>query len=216
MHIKRKTLPKFWPVSKEGTKYVAVAKHDPYNSIPLIVLVRDVIKIVKNRKELKKILNNKSILVNDKLVKEPNYPLCLFDSLSFPTIKKHYRVILKDKKYSLEEIAEKEVPIRIYKVINKRKLNKNRLQINFNNGKNIISSEKIKVGDFASIDNSKNKILKIIPLERGVKVIVVKGKHLGQIGKIKSVETSGDNTVATISSHSEDIQVNVKNIFALE
>ena len=88
MHIKRKTIPNFWPVKKTGTKYIAVADHNKNSAMPLIIALRDVLKIVKNKKELKELLYNKKVIINNKVINETNYPISLFDSLVFPTIKK--------------------------------------------------------------------------------------------------------------------------------
>ena len=56
MHIKRKTIGNFWPVQRTGTKWMAVPSHDQRSSMPLVGVVRDVLEIVKSKKELKKLL----------------------------------------------------------------------------------------------------------------------------------------------------------------
>ena len=61
MHIKRKTMPKFWPVARTGSKYMAVPSHEQRSSVPLIMVIRDMLKLVKNKKELKKVMNEKKI-----------------------------------------------------------------------------------------------------------------------------------------------------------
>ena len=57
MHIKRKNIGKFWPVPRKGTKYLAVPSHNNSESISLVVVIRDVLKLVRNKKELKRLLN---------------------------------------------------------------------------------------------------------------------------------------------------------------
>ena len=42
MYLKRNCIGKFWPVPRKGTKYQAVATHDKNESIPLIVVARDI------------------------------------------------------------------------------------------------------------------------------------------------------------------------------
>ena len=56
MHIKRKTIGNFWPVPRTGTKYMAVPSHEENNSLSLILVIRDVLKLVKTKKELKKVI----------------------------------------------------------------------------------------------------------------------------------------------------------------
>jgi small subunit ribosomal protein S4e len=215
MHIKRKTIPNFWPIQRSGSKYMAVPTHNQAVSMPMIIVLRDILKLVKTKKELKKIVNEKKINVNGKAVKELNYPLSLFDTLSMPSVKKSYRAVLASKRMSFEEIKESEAGTRVYKVIGKKTLPGKKVQINLNNGKNLLTSEKISSGDFVEIDNLKNKILKIIPLAKETKVIAIAGKHMGKSGKIKEIVTEGGNTIAKIKTDKEEISANVKNLFAL-
>ena len=214
MHIKRKTIPTFWPISRTGTKYMAVSTHDKSNSIPLLIVARDILEFVKTKKELKSLLKEKKILINNKAIIEPNYPVCLFDTISLPSINKSYRANLINKKLNLEEISEKESHTKMYKVIGKKLLPNKKPQINLTNGKNILTSEKISVGDFILLGDD-SKISKVISLKKDVEVIAIKGKHIGKEGKIKEIIKEGENTLAILITPSKDeVKVNIKNLFA--
>lgn len=213
MHIKRKTIPNFWPIARTGTKYMAVSSHNKTNSMPLIVVMRDILNSVKSSKELKKIVREKKILVNGKIVREDKYPLALFDSLAIPSINKFYKVVLKGKKYHLAEVSEKELSSRIYKVESRKVLPGKKIQINLSSGKNILSNEKIETGNFVLL--KENKLAKIIKLEKGTEVLVVSGKHSGKSGKIISVEKIGEDKIAEISTKEGELKLNIDTLFAL-
>ena len=67
------------------------------------------------------------------------------------------------------------------------------------------------------IEVAKNKILKVIPLEKNVSVVVVEGKHIGKSGKIAELTKEGENLIAKIRTKSgEEISSNVNNIFVTE
>lgn len=215
MHIKRKTIPLLWPIPRTGTKYLALPMHNQITAVPLVIVMREILKLVKNKKELKKILNEKKIVVNAKIVKELTYPLGIFDTLAIPSIKKFYRAGLNGKKLVLEEISEKESSIRVYKIIGKTILKSKKVQLNLSDGRNMISDKKYNVGDFLEIDNSNNKILKEIPLKENVEVLAIKGKHIGKKGKIKEIIKEGGNIIARISSDDEEIKASVENLFAI-
>ena len=216
MHIKRKTIGNFWPIPKTGDKWMAVPTHNQRNSMPLMIVARDILGIVKSKKELKKILNEKKIIINGKIVKETNYPLGLFDSISLPVMKKQYKVVLKNKRFDFVEVSEKQSESRIYRVIGKRLLGAKKIQINLSDGRNLLTSEKIAVGDFVIMNNLKNKIEKIISLKKDVEVLVIAGKHTGKSGKIKEIVKEGENSVAEIKTKEGEIKANIKNIFAIE
>lgn len=213
MHLKRKAIPKFWPVQKTGTKYMAVATHEKSKAIPLIVVLRDILKIVKNKKELKMLLHEKKVAINGKLINEANYPLMLFDCLSFPSIKKYYKVGLENKKFALKEINEAESKHRVYKIIGKKVLPGKKIQLNLSNGRNVLSNEKVNVGDFIVLSNE-GKILKTIALKKEAEAIVIGGKYAGREGKIKEIVKEGEAIIARMTSNGEEIKVNIKNLFA--
>ena len=77
-YITRKNTSNLWPISQKGTKYVIVPSHNRKNGIPLLIVMRDILKLVKTRKELKKILLEKKILVNNKVAKEENLSMVLY------------------------------------------------------------------------------------------------------------------------------------------
>ena len=216
MHIKRKTMGKFWPVPRTGTKYMAVPTHEARNSLPLILVMRDLLGLVKSKKELKKVLNEKQVSINGKLIKETNYPLMLYDSLSLPLINKNYKIILDNKRFNVKEVSDAEAKTKTYRIMNKTRLAGKKTQVNLNGGRNIITNDKLGTGEFVVVDNLSNKILKTIALNKDIEVIVVAGKHMGKIGKIKDLIVQGNVKVARVKTKSEEISANVKNIFVKE
>jgi small subunit ribosomal protein S4e len=222
MHLKRKTIENFWSIPRKGTKYVAVPNHNQREALPLVTVMRDILKLVRNTKELKKLLHEKQVLVNHKLVHETNYPISLFDILILPLAKKNYKAILsKNKKLILEEVSDKESNTKVFKVINKKMLGGKINQINLMHGKNIISKEKVETGNSIVFDLKENKIVKIIPMEKGRNAYVIKGKHAGETGKINEIVERGGKKIAKISSEDkssgqEKINVWVKNIIVME
>lgn len=220
MHLKRKTIENFWSIPRKGTKYVAVPDHNQKESLPLVVVMREMLKIVRNTKELKKLLYEKQVQINHKIIRETNFPISLFDILSLPAIKKNYKAVLtKNKKIVLEEVSEKEASIKIFKVLNKKVLDEKRIQLNLMHGKNIISKEKVNTGDSIVFDLKDNKISKIIPMEKGRSAYVIKGKHAGESGKINEIVERGGKKIAKISSNGTDkekLNVWIENIIVTE
>lgn len=182
MHLNRKKAPITWPIPKKGTKYIAAGMGE--KSIPLYIIIRDVMKMAETRKEVKKILNEKIVRVNGKIVRNEKYPLSLYDILSLKD--KNYRIILKNKKFGIEET--KETNKKVVKVIGKKILKGKKIQINLSDGRNYLVKEKIDIGDSVVIDLINRKIIEVLKFEKGKKVLVIKGKHIGKIGIIEEIE----------------------------
>src|SRR3989344_5006984 len=117
MYVKRQNIGKFWPVARKGTKYLAVSTHNKNSSIPLVVVMRDILKLVRTKKELKNAINEKQIRINGKETRKINYPLSFFDVFSITNLKKNYRVSLDNKKMIFEEIPDNEANKKTIKVI---------------------------------------------------------------------------------------------------
>jgi len=206
MHLKRQTIGKSWPIQRKGTKYVVTTSHEKKNGVPILVVMRDVMKLGKNRKEIKKMLSEGMVSVNDRIVREDNFSLLPFDILSIN--KKTYKMWFSDKgKFQVNETGKEE---RILKVLGKKVLKNKIIQLNLLYGKNILSSEKVKVGDSVLIKDK--KIAKVIPLEVGREAAVFAGKHRGKKGEIKKVREG----IATLFSNNEEINTPTRDIMAIK
>ena len=217
MHLTRKNIGTFWPIQRKGTKYIAVSTHNKRVSIPLIVVMRDIIHLVRNKKELKKLLVEKQIVINHKVVRETNYPLLLFDVLSLPTMKKNFKAQLNEhKKMTFVEVGEKETEKKVFKVIGKKILPGNVIQVNLLHGRNALLKAKIAVNDSVLYDFKKKTIEKVIKMERGNHAYVLQGKHVGAQGKIDSIIERGGKKLVKISQGTTKINVWTKNVMVIE
>jgi len=216
-YMNRKNIGKFWPIPRKGTKYLAVASYNRYESIPLVVVARDILKIVRNKKELQRLINEKKIKINHKEIKDANYPVCLFDVINLVDAKKNYKATFSEhKKMIFEEISDKEAETKIFKILNKKILPGKKVQLNLMHGRNMISKEKANTGDSLLLNLKDSSIIKVITLEKGKKVFVMKGKHAGENGKIKNIMERGGKTIVKIISAKGKINVWVKNIIVVE
>jgi len=216
-YLSRQNIGKFWAIPRKGTKYLAVATHNQKESVPLVIVMRDILKLVRNKKELQRLLNEKQILINHKEIREPNFPITLFDKISFPNIKKNYVAKLSlNKKMIFKEIPAKDSETKTYKVLSKKILGSKKIQLNLSGGKNILSDEKVETGDSILLNLKDNKIIKTISMEKGKNAFVLKGKHAGIEGEIVEIVNRGGKEIAKISFDKEKINVWIKNIIVTE
>jgi small subunit ribosomal protein S4e len=216
-YLKIQRMGKFWPVPRKGKAYVASATHNNQSSIPLIVVMRDILKLLKTKKELKKIINEKQVQINGKETREVSYPVGLFDVISLKNMNKNYRATFNEtKKMIFEEISDKESNKKTLKILGKKILGKNSIQLQLMDGMNILTKENVKVGNSVIYNFKDKKIEKIIKMEKGVIGFVTKGKHMGHAGKIEEVVERGGKFIAKIKTKDEKINVWIKNLIAME
>ena len=189
MHTKRETVNKSWPIPRKGTKYIVVPSHSKKSGIPILIILRDLLKFVKTRKELEKLILEKKILVNNKVIFNANYSLLLFDTISLPSIKKYFLLnYTHNGKITVNEINENESKEKVSKVINKKVLKGRKIQLNLQDGRNILAKENVRIGDSVLINFEKKFIEKILPIKEKSKILVIKGKHMGKTGLISKIE----------------------------
>ena len=86
-HLKSLAAPKTWPIPRK--RFVFVTKQHPgphtlNSSMPLSVVLRDVLKALSVAREMKKALAAGKILVNGVVRKEMKFPVGIFDTVSVP------------------------------------------------------------------------------------------------------------------------------------
>lgn len=208
MHQTRQEASTKLPIKRKGTKYVARAKGDLKNSVPVVIAVRDMLKLARTSKEVHQMIKQKLLKVNGRIVMDPRESIGLFNILEAG--KSYTLTLLPTKKFTFKETSIKEG--RLCKVVNKRLVSNGKIQFNLHDGSNIITKEKIKIGDSIYLDLS-GKILKHIPLEKGKKVLIYKGKYIGLYGKINSVE--GKNIHLTFDENGSTANLQESSIIAI-
>ena len=185
-HIKKTQMPNAWPVPRKGGKkrFVAVPSHATSKGISVLFLLRDVLKLVKTRKEARHMTLNGMVKVNNKARKDENFPVQVFDTVNLEKAKLNYKLEIVNKKFKLVEISAKEAETKIVKIVGKKTIAKDKIQMNLDDGQNVLTKEKFSVGDSVVLNTKENKVVKILPLKEGAKIEIVLGKHAGEKGEL--------------------------------
>ncbi|MEM5872274.1 MAG: 30S ribosomal protein S4e [Candidatus Aenigmatarchaeota archaeon] len=187
--MKRLASPKWWPIERKTKKFVVSPRgpHKKELSLPLLVLIRDVLKLAETNREAKSIIKKGEILVDERKIKDHKYGVGLLDSVRIPLLKKSYRAIPKN---GLEfiEIPENEANLKICKILDKKSLKGNKIQLNLHDGRNILSNEKYSTHDSLLIQLPEQKIIEHVKFEEGSLALVFGGKNSGKIAKISKIE----------------------------
>lgn len=187
MHLIRQNVTTQLPIPRKGTKYIARASNHLSNAVTVLLAVRDMLKLAKTAKEVKKMVQDKLLKINGKSVMDMHESIKLFNLLEAGKV---YRLsLLPTKKFTFEEISTKDPvkELRLVKVTNKHLISGGKIQLNLHDGSNVITSEKINVNDSLYLD-TEGKIKKHLKLEKGKEALVIAGKHTGKKGIIESIE----------------------------
>ncbi|MBU3907207.1 MAG: hypothetical protein KKA64_03070 [Nanoarchaeota archaeon] len=215
MHLKRQSTSIKWPIPRKGTAYVVRPLSNLRTGIPLLIVLRDMLKLAQDRREVKKILHQGYVMLNGKKAREERTAILLFDKIAILPLKKYYTLAISDKgKFAIQEVKEKDAEVKISKVVNKKILKGKRIQLNLIDGRNILSDEKCRVNDSVLINLKENKIEKILPLKEGARGIIFGGKHSGKVGVIESINPN--DIIGVITENKEKINVLIKQLMVIE
>jgi small subunit ribosomal protein S4e len=207
-HQKRLSVPKSWKIGRKGYKWVSTTRpgtHSQARSLPLGIIIRDILKLVDNSREGKRILLEGKVLVDGIPRKDLRFPVGLFDVITLPLIDESYRMVQDEKgRLTLHKLNETNVN-KLCRIDNKTTLKGGKVQLNLSDGTNILGSNDYRTKDSLILSVPDKQVIKHLQFKVGNLAMVVGGQHSGEIGKIKEireVKSSRHNTV-TISGEKE-------------
>lgn len=196
-HIKRLTSPKRWEVLRKEGKWITRPRpgtHRISQSLSLNTILKEFLKLTKTTKETKHVLNGGKVKINGVVRKDNKFAAGLMDVITIEDIGANYRLIYNEKgRLSLFPIKKPEAGIKPEKIIGKKSLKKNKLQINLGHGRNILETKKdYNVNDTLVFDLNTGKVKDHLKLEKGAIIYITKGNKVGKVGIIKSIDKKTD------------------------
>ena len=209
MHLTRIESTRKFPITRKGEKYLARPLMSTDNSVSVSMAVKDMLKLGTTTRELREMLKQKLIKINGRIVYDYRDSIKLFSI--FEAGSRAYRLtILPTNKFKLEEVSDRK---RLCKVIGKKLIRGNKIQINLHDGTNFISKDKINTNDTLYLDFS-GKILSRIPFEKAKEFFVLSGKYVGLEGKAQSVK--GAKATLKFKGKEEAVELDARHLIAVQ
>jgi len=187
MKLKRFAAPRTWPIARKINQFVIALRpgtHPKSRSLPLAIVLRDILHCAQTVKEVRDILNKNLVKVDGKVRRDHRFPVGLMDVLSVGD--EYYRILPDQKGLFLKRIDREEAKIKLSMIKNKSCL-KGKIQLNLHDGKNIIvKKDDYKTGDVLVLD-FENGIKEILKFEKGATALITGGHNIGSVGKIEKI-----------------------------
>jgi len=168
--------------------------HKKENSLALSFVLRDLLAIAKNAKEAKNILSKGLVQVDGKTAKNAKRPVGLFDLITIVPEKKTFRILFNKKGKIMVKEEESKQNEKICKVIGKKAIAKKEIQLTTNDGRTIKEKKTdVSVGDSLLIQVPEQKVLKVLRQQPKKTVLVIAGKHIGDVAKVKELQAGTMN-----------------------
>ncbi|MHA1664817.1 MAG: 30S ribosomal protein S4e [Candidatus Njordarchaeales archaeon] len=218
--LKRIVAPPIFPIPRKIIgKFVIKPTPGPHprsRSIPLGVIVRDVLKYARTLKEVKHILNEGAIKIDGRTIRNYRFPVGMMDVIEIPKLDERYRVIPYARSFILHKINKEEAKYKIVRVKTKRLASKGKFQIGLEDGRSFLLDtekdgdliSKIRVGDSLMITVPKQSIVRHFPLQENMHAMITAGHHMGRHGKIIKIHKifgPKASTVHIVTTKEEEI-----------
>ncbi|MEM0342991.1 MAG: 30S ribosomal protein S4e [Thermoplasmata archaeon] len=192
-HIKRMAAPKTWAIPRKTSHWVTKPRPGPHGtaeSIPLLSVVRDMLRLCDNSREARFIIGSREISVDGKVVTDYKYPVGLMDVVTVNRTKQSYRMLVDYKaKLRLVPIEEAEKGWKLVRIDDKTTVRGGKTQLNLHDGRCILlPKDQYKTGDVLKIELPSQKVLKAYKLEKGSLALLTGGSHPGTIQTVEDYQ----------------------------
>ncbi len=215
-HIKRMAAPKSWAVPRKTSHWITKPSPGPHGtqeSMPLLAVVRDMLKLCDNSREARFIIGSRTISVDGKIVTNYKHPVGLMDVVTVLKTKQNFRMLIDYKaKLQLIPIDDSEKDWKLARVDDKKVIRKGKVQLNMHDGRCILlPKDQYRTGDVLKIELPSQKIIKAFKLDKGSIAFLTGGSHPGSVQIIESyqIKRGSAPNLVTFKEGFETVKENV-------
>jgi small subunit ribosomal protein S4e len=202
-HIKRLMMPRSWPLPRKTT--VWVQKPDPCGHsiekcMPMGMILRDILGVAHNRREAKKILHSRNVMVDGKIETAVGRGVGLMDVLTVG--ENNFRCVLDiNGKLRYRPISKKQASSKICRVMGKTTVSGGKTQLHLHDGRNLLfdSNPEYKSGDSVVISLPEQEITSHHKFEEGALAYLTGGSHIGETATVSSREIKRSSKANEVS-----------------
>jgi small subunit ribosomal protein S4e len=201
--MKRLTAPRSWPVKRKTNAWItkpSPGAHSIEESIPVNVVLRDLLHVCNTASEVRSVLHEKSVLVDGKVATSLKQGIGLMDVVSMPKIKTYYRMVMDRRgKLQLVKVPETKAAWKLCRIENKTTVPGGKTQLNLHDGRNLlVEKDDYKTGDVLKLEVPSQKILDHYSLDKGSLALITSGSHVGETAVVEEyliTRLAADNLV---------------------
>ncbi len=213
-HVKSLVVPKHYPIEKKKYTFSVKPSPGPHSAtecIPLAIILRNMLGYARNMTEVKKIVNERNVVIDGRVRLDRRYPVGFMDVFSLPKIGEYYRLIYRPKiGLRLVAIDEDSSKYKLCQISNKTILKGQIVQLNLHDGRNILLSDQdynisavYNTHDTVKISLPEQKIVDKIDLKIGNYGLITSGRGMGQFGVIENISSHGTSKTKTATIRTE-------------
>lgn len=231
-HLKTLVAPKFWPVRAKVGVFTVKPSPGPHpieRSIPLLIIVRDILGYAKTAREARKLIAEGHFKVDGRVRRNYKYPVGLMDVFEVVETREYYRVLPYPVKFFiLHPISKEEAGFKLGRVEDKSTVKGGHIQLHLHDGRNVLirvsdPTNPVEAKPYETLGTVKisipdQQLLDYAKLEVGSLVIVSGGRNVGRVGRVVAIqhEFKRSRSIVTIEDvRGEKFQTSLDYVFVI-
>ncbi|MHA2245379.1 MAG: 30S ribosomal protein S4e [Candidatus Hodarchaeales archaeon] len=220
-HKKRLNAPITYPIKrKHGTFTIRPypTRSKMKTSIPLGIVLREMLGYAKTLSEAKKILIRKYVKVDGKVRTSYKFGLGPMDILEIPKTEEYFRLTpyRGKRRLKLHPISKDESHSKILRIQGKQTTKGGLIQLTFHDGRNYLinpqEDQKIPLSELSVKDSilfnlEDKKIDEHYPFAKESTAMITGGHNIGLVGKIKEIEKQSGREMRTVTIKTEEREI---------
>lgn len=200
-HLKRLAAPWHWPIRRKEHPFTIRTNPGPHplkESIPLGLVVQDLLQLTKTNRETRGVIARGAVKVDGKICKDYKRPIGVMDIVEVPEVNIRTRVLpARRHLLRLHPISQKEADVKLCKIEGKSSIAKGNIQLHLHDGRTIVlpvkdskaaPKEKYRCGDSLLIAVPDQAIRNHVPLKEGITVVITGGIDTSFVGKLTKID----------------------------
>jgi len=218
-HLKRLPAPRSWSIPRKThfwSTRPAPGPHPREASVPVAIILRDMLKVCDSAREARHILNARGVHVDGRVVTDPKFSVGLMDVLSLTEVKAHYRMMVNGRgRLALVSIEEPDSKWKLCRIEDKTTVRGGKTQVNLHDGRNILlPKDQYKTGTTLKIHVPSQKVISHYELASGAVSFISGGQHVGEIARVLEVRLTR-NPRANVVTFKEGFSTDIGKVFVI-
>ncbi len=218
-HLKRLPAPRSWRIERKTQFWTIKPSPGPHPaewSVPVGLILRDMLRVCDTAREARHVLNGRSILVDGRPVINPKFSVGLMDVLTLKETKSHYRMLVDGRgRMALVPIEDSDATWKLCRIEDKTTVRGGKTQLNLHDGRNVLlAKDQYKTGTTLKVHVPEQKILGHYELAPGAASLITGGKHVGELAHVLDVHLTR-NPRANVVTFKEGFSTDIDKVFVV-
>lgn len=227
-HLRREVSPGFWPIHRKRFAWTVKPSPGPHpitRSVPLGIVLRDILKYTYTMGETRKVLAERKVYVDGRVVTDYKFPVGFMDVLYLKGPEEYFRVLPHPSKFlMLHRISAEEAELKPLRIQRKITVKNGYIQVTFHDGRNYVikstdpaSRQLYKTYDTVLMHLSSKQIVDSAKMAEGSIACVIDGRNVGFIGTIQSIQQTfkRSRAVVTLSKGNDAVRTMLEYVFVV-